>query len=240
MSNNHLNVLGTSIGNIEDMTLRGLRLMFESDVILAEDTRVFSSFKGIIKERYKEVLKTLNIDLDHSQKFLSYREQNHSRVINSIHQLLTKGKVVTQVSDAGMPGISDPGYKLIEEVLKQGFDVDVIPGATSVETALVASGLPTDRYVFLGFLPRTRGKAVKLLKAYSLGLTAILFESPFRVVKTLEMIQEEFGNEVQVAACNDLTKKFQKVFRGDINKVLQELKKAKLKGEWVIVINYTN
>src|SRR5690606_30698072 len=136
---------------------------------------------------------------------------------------------------AGMPTISDPGFKLVEEVLKRGFEVDVIPGPTAIETALSISGLPTDRFTFLGFLPREKGKIEKLI-SQNIHNTVVVYESPYRVVKTLEIVSEIYPN-AKVSTCNDLTKKFQKVYRGDIKDVLSQLKNdKKIVGEWVIVL----
>lgn len=235
---NKLLILGTPLGNLEDVSLRSLRYIFESNVILAEDTRVFTSFKGLLKQRYSEVLETLKIDKDKKQQIISYREQNHDRVVPQILNLLKEELVISMVSDAGMPAISDPGFRLIREVLNNGFEVDVIPGPTSVDSALVLSGLPTDKFVFLGFLPRKSGKIKKLLEEYiDKEITIVVLESPFRVIKLLQEISTNFGENIEVAACNDITKKFQKTLRGNITEVIQELNRISVKGEWSLVIN---
>lgn len=238
---NKLYILGTPLGNLEDVSLRSLRFIFESDVILAEDTRVFTRFKGLLKQRYFEVLETLKIDKDKKQQILSYREQNHDRVFPQILNLLNENLVISLVSDAGMPAISDPGFRLIKEILDNNFEVDVIPGPTSVDSALVLSGLPTDKFVFLGFLPRKPGKIKKIIEEYlDKNITLVVLESPFRVVKLLHEIATNFGEDIEVAACNDITKKFQKVIRGNIVEVIKELKKSGVKGEWSVVLKFSN
>src|SRR5690606_28252714 len=160
---NKLTLIGTPLGNIEDISVRSLKALFSFDVILAEDTRNFIKLRNILAERFPELIKNLELDINHKPELISYREQNHDRVISHILKLVESGKSVGIVSDAGMPTISDPGFKLVEEVLKRGFEVDVIPGPTAIETALSISGLPTDRFTFLGFLPREKGKIEKLI-----------------------------------------------------------------------------
>jgi len=232
---NTLTLVGLPIGNIEDITLRAMKALFASDVILAEDTRNYLKIKSIVKERYPEILKHLGVDSGAKPELLSYREQNHDKVKARIITLLKEGKSLTFMSDAGMPGISDPGYRLIDEVLKVGFEVDVIPGPTAIETALLLSGLPTDRFTFLGFLPRQASNISKLVSGFKdLNTTLIIYESPFRLVKTLEALKQIDPN-FEVAICNDLTKKFQKVMRGNLETLIKDLSKGKIQGEWVIV-----
>lgn len=232
-----LTLIATPLGNIEDISLRQLKAIFSMDVILAEDTRTFIKLRNILAERFPEILISLELDIEHKPELLSYREQNHAQVLSQILKLLKEEKNIGLVTDAGMPTISDPGQRLVEEVLKQGIEVDVIPGATAIETALSISGLPTDKFIFLGFLPREKGKIQKLISSYLESESSIIYyESPFRVLKTLEIIVETSEN-IQVAACNDLTKKFQKVTRGDIKSVISELKTQKIQGEWVIVLH---
>jgi 16S rRNA (cytidine1402-2'-O)-methyltransferase len=137
-----------------------------------------------------------------------------------------------------MPTISDPGFKLVEALLSKNYEIDVIPGPTAVESALALSGLPTDKFSFIGFLPRERSKIKKLLdSSFQIQNSIIYYESPFRVIKTLEIISE-ISEEIEVAACNDLTKKFQKVYRGKVKDVIEQLKsEKKVIGEWTVVIN---
>lgn len=230
-----LKVIGTPLGNIEDISLRQLRALFETPYIFAEDTRNHLKLKSIILQRYSNLLRLLEINLETNQKVFSYREQNHIGVTTQVLSLLKEGFEVGLVSDAGMPTISDPGQRLIDAVLRQGFDVDVIPSATAIETALAISGLPSDKFSFLGFLPRERGKIQKQITA-NIENTIIIYESPFRVIKTFEVISEVYP-DCLVAACNDLTKKFQKVLRGNISQVITDLKSTKVQGEWVIILN---
>ncbi len=229
-----LTLIGTPLGNIEDISIRQLKTLFSFEIILAEDTRSYIKLRNILSERFSEIISGLGLDTNHRPELISYREQNHNKVLPQILELLKEEKKLGLITDAGMPTISDPGYKLVDEVLKAGFEVDVIPGATAIETALAISGLPTDRFTFLGFLPRTKSKIQKLLPQNPQN-TIIIYESPFRVIKTLEIISEVYP-DAEIAACNDLTKKFQKVWRGNIKEVIIELKKIKVQGEWVLVL----
>lgn len=236
---NKLFIVGTSLGNIEDISIRAFRFIFETPVILAEDTRVFIKMKNILLERYSEVLQQLNIDTSFHQQIISYREQNHAKIANKVFELLEISNVAL-FSDAGMPGISDPGYRLIEEVYNHGFEVDSIPGATAVTTALVLSGLPTDRFTFLGFLPRKKNKLLNLIfPNLELDNTVIFYESPFRLIKVLEIISEyakENNVKVSCSACSEITKKFQKVVRGEVSEVISQLQKNGVKGEWTVCL----
>jgi len=231
---NKLTLIGTPIGNLEDITIRSIKAIFSFDIILAEDTRNYIKLRNLLSERFPEIIKTLNLDLEHRPQLISYRDQNHKSVIERISTLLETNFKIGFMSDAGMPSISDPGFKLVAEVIERGFEIEVLPGPTAIDSALVASGLPIDKFSFLGFLPREAGKIKKLVESYS-G-TIAFYESPFRVIKSLEVIKK-FMPEAQVAACNDLTKKFEKVIRGDISEVIAELGKTKVIGEWVVVIN---
>jgi 16S rRNA (cytidine1402-2'-O)-methyltransferase len=233
---NKLIVLGLPIGNIEDVTLRMVKALFSSDIILAEDTRNYLKIKSILKERFAKILIEIGANPDARPELISYRDQIHDKVTPKILQMIQEGKSVALISDAGMPAISDPGFRLIEDMIRKGIEVDVIPGPTAVETALVISGLPTDRFVFLGFLPRDRSKIRKLIGRFiHLDVTLIAYESPFRLIKTLRLIQEIYPN-CYVAACNDLTKKFQKVIRGTPQETLEQLSSQKIQGEWVVVL----
>jgi len=232
---NKLTLIGLPLGNIEDISIRQMKALFQSDVILAEDTRNYLKIKSILKERMIEILEILEINTEARPELISYREQNHHEVLGRILTLIKDGKNVSLISDAGMPTISDPGFRLVEAVINAGFEVDCIPGPTAIETALAISGLPTDKFTFLGFLPREKGKITKLLTD-NCKLTTIIYESPYRIIKTLEIINEIMP-EARIAACNDLTKKFQKVIRGSVEEVLNQLKQIKVQGEWVIVIN---
>lgn len=226
---NKLTLIGTSIGNYEDISIRAMQNLALADIVLAEDTRVFGKLKSLMLERNPEV------KFNQTQKVVSYREQNHSVQIKNVIDYLCANLNIVLISDAGMPTISDPGFNLVDDLLKNGFEIDVIPGPTAVESALAVSGLPTDKFIYLGFLPRKPPKIKKLLdQAVTLNMTIVIYESPFRVRKILELLQLNYSN-VRIAACNDLTKKFQKVYRGSISEVLQNLP-SKLKGEWTLVL----
>lgn len=147
-----LYLVGTSIGNLEDVSIRSLKAIFESKYILAEDTRVFSRYKGLLKERHGDIISSLGVNQELEQKIYSYRDQNHSKVINQILQVLKKDNDIFLLSDSGMPGISDPGWKLIDKVIQNGYEVDTIPGPTALVSALLLSGLSTDRFTFLEIL----------------------------------------------------------------------------------------
>src|SRR5260221_3549864 len=230
-----LTIVGLPLGNIEDISLRAFKALFSGDIVIAEDTRNYLKIKSILKERLVKVAADLEINLEARPELISYREENHTKILPKILDLLSGNANAILISDAGMPLISDPGYRLIDELIKHNIEVDVVPSATAVDTALVLSGLPTDRFIFLGFLPREKGKIKKLMAEVG-ELTAVYYESPYRVIKTLEIIAEDFP-EIKVAACNDLTKKFQRIIRGTISEVLAELRTIKVQGEWVVVIS---
>lgn len=217
-----LYIVSTPIGNLADITLRAIEILKTADYIVAEDTREAG-----------KLLQLLNLP---KKQLISYRDQIHDRSLPGIAKLLENGQNVALVSDRGTPLISDPGFKLVRDLQAQGYKIEAIPGPSAVLAALTISGLPTDRFAFLGFLPRTLGKQKKILSEYAqIPVTLILFESPFRVLKTLGSIKEVFG-EVQVAAINELTKMHEKVIHADVSAVIQDLETEKIKGEWVIVI----
>jgi 16S rRNA (cytidine1402-2'-O)-methyltransferase len=236
-----LTLITTPIGNIEDITIRALRAIFSFETILAEDTRNYIKLRNILSERFDEIIVNLGLDPHHQPELISYRDQNHNGIMPKIIETINSGKSVGFMSDAGMPGISDPGFKLVKDLVEKGIEIEVLPGATAVETALVLSGLPTDRYTFLGFLPRERSKIKKIIEMFKFEVedkyktSLVFFESPFRIIKTLEVIKE-LGT-YHIAACNDLTKKFEQTYRGSIEEVLILLKKKKIQGEWCIVIH---
>ncbi len=237
---NNFTILGTPIGNIEDISLRALRAILTADIVLAEDTRTFIKLKNILKERYVDLIKTLNIEVNNNQNLISYREQNHDRVFPEILNLILQGKSVILTTDAGLPVISDPGYLLIKELYNNNITPTIIPSPTSITSSIALSGLKSDKFTFLGFLPRDRGKIRKVINESLLNNVSsiVFFESPFRVLKTLILISE-LNSEINVACVNDITKKFEKVFRGNILDVINQLKDIKIVGEWVIVIEKT-
>jgi len=216
-----LYVVGTPIGNLKDITFRAIEVLQSVNFIACEDTRRTS----ILLNHYK-------ID---SKKLLSYYEPKESVQVPKIIKLLEKEDVAL-VTDAGMPSISDPGYKLIRACIEKGIPVEVIPGPSAVLTALVGSGLPTDRFTFVGFLPKKGlNNFLEELKAYK-DSTIIAFESPNRVLKSLEAIKEVYGENTTVCVARELTKLHEEYIRGRAVEVLEELnKRGEIKGEIVIL-----
>ena len=217
-----LYIVSTPIGNLEDITLRAIRVLKEADHILCEDTRVS-----------KKLLDHYEIETP----TISYRDQNHQRLLPEILSLLAGGSDLALISDAGTPAISDPGFKLIKQLIEEGIDVEVVPGPSSVISALVISGFPTDKFTFLGFLPKSSGKQEKMLQNYlDMDASIIIFESPFRVVKLLESLEKNYTDRY-VAVINDQTNMYEQVWRGlpgDLLELLSEI--PKLKGEFIVVI----
>ncbi len=217
-----LYIVATPIGNLEDITLRALRILKEVDFVLCEDTRQTK----ILLDKYEIKAPTI-----------SYFQHSGLAKINQIIDLLKQGKNLALVSDAGTPGISDPGNKLIELVLKEIPDLKIepIPGANAAISALSISGLPTDKFVFYGFLPHKKGKETILKEIINNKFTSVFYESTHRILKTLNKLKD-LGLDKQVVVCRELTKKFETVYRGPISEVLNELEKGISKGEFVIVI----
>ncbi len=219
---NKLYIVATPIGNLEDITLRGLRILKEVDFILCEDTRVTK----ILLDKYE--IKTPTI---------SYFQHSGLAKVKQIIDLLKQGKNLALVSDAGTPGISDPGNKLIELVLADlpNIKIEPIPGANAAISALSISGLPTDKFVFYGFLPHKKGKETILKEIINNKFTSVFYESTHRILKTLNKLKD-LGLDKHVVVCRELTKKFETVYRGSISEVLTELEKGITKGEFVVVI----
>jgi len=217
-----LYVVATPIGNLEDITFRAVRTLNEVDLIASEDTR----HTKILLDRY-----TIATPMTSYHKF-----NIRSKTAHLIHELQL-GKNLALVSDAGTPGISDPGYELVAEAVKQGIKVESIPGPSAVITALSVSGLPTDRFIFEGFLPKKPGKKRKALEALKdEERTVIIYESPFRLVKTLAEIKNIFG-ERPLAVCREMTKRFEEIMRGSAGDALEKIKDQKVRGEIVLVIS---
>ena len=222
-----LYIVATPIGNLEDITHRALRVLGEVDVLACEDTRR----TRILLEKY---------GVRKPGKVISYREQNEADAVPGIIKLLEEGKRVAVTSDAGYPGISDAGYRLISEALDKGIRVEVIPGAGAVEPALLSSGLPTDSFTFLGFLPKKQGPRKRILEAeMDRNHTLVIFESPLRLGKILEEACEVLGNR-KAAICIELTKMFEEVHRGYLSDLLERFRDRRIKGEVTIVIAGNN
>lgn len=220
-------VIATPIGNMEDITLRASRILGELDALACEDTRQTRK----IFERYS---------ISRPEKIFSYHEHNAERAGAQIMELLEAGCAVGLCSDAGYPGISDPGYRIISRAVEQGISLEVIPGPSAVPTALVASGLPSSSYTFKGFAPPKSGKRKTFLaQDQELPHTLIFFESPHRISRFLEDACTVLGNR-QAAICVELTKKFERVHRGFLHDLSEQFKNQKIKGEITVVIAGNN
>ena len=216
-----LYIVPTPIGNLEDMTLRAIRVLGEVDFILAEDTRPSSV-----------LLKHYNID----KPLRSHHKFNEHATVASVREAIEAGRDVALISDAGTPGISDPGFLLVRTCVEAGIDVETLPGATAAIPALVQSGFPCDRFCFEGFLPQKKGRQKRLTELESESRTIIFYESPFRVVKALEQFAEHFGAERRVAVVREITKKFEQTVRGTLAEAIAHFKSHPPKGEFVIVL----
>ena len=216
-----LYLVPTPIGNLEDMTLRAIRVLGEVDFILAEDTRTSSV-----------LLKHYNID----KPLRSHHKFNEHATVASVREAIEAGRDVALISDAGTPGISDPGFLLVRTCVEAGIEVETLPGATAAIPALVQSGFPCDRFCFEGFLPQKKGRQKRLTELESESRTIIFYESPFRVVKALEQFAEHFGAERRVAVVREITKKFEQTVRGTLAEAIAHFKSHPPKGEFVIVL----
>ena len=206
------------------MTLRGIRLLKEVDLIFAEDTR--TSHKLLSHYEIKTSM----------QSFHMYNE--HKKVFQAIQEVL-RGKTIALISDAGTPGISDPGYLLVHEALKQGVKVECLPGPTALIPALVQSGLPSDRFVFEGFLPPKKGRQGRLKQMAEESRTTVFYESPHKIIKTLGQMLPYFGPERKLAVVRELSKKFESNFRGSLEEAVHFFEEHPPKGEFVIVVEGT-
>ena len=217
-----LYIVPTPIGNLGDITLRSLEILKSVSTILAEDTRTTSHLL-----KHFEIAKPLQ----------SFHVFNEHKVLKGLIERLRKGEVMALVSDAGTPGISDPGFLLTREVLKAGLRVECLPGATALVPALIKSGFPTDRFVFEGFLPHKKGRQTALKQIALEERTVVLYESPHRLLKTLEQLIEFAGGDRNVSVSRELTKIYEETKTGPLSDVLAHFRKADVKGEIVIVID---
>jgi 16S rRNA (cytidine1402-2'-O)-methyltransferase len=222
VSKTSLFLVPTPIGNLGDITIRGLEILKSVNTILAEDTRT----SGMLLKHY-EISKSLQ----------SFHIFNEHKTLAGLIKRMQDGEVMALVTDAGTPGISDPGFLLVRECLKSGLKVESLPGATALIPALVNSGFPTDRFVFEGFLPHKKGRQTLLKKLAEEDRTIILYESPHRLVKALEQIVEFFGGERMVSVSRELTKLYEETKTGTVQEVLEHFKAKEVKGEIVIVID---
>lgn len=220
-------IVSTPIGNLEDITLRAKKILSEVEIIACEDTR-----------KTGNLLKQLSIP---KTQLLSYYEENELKRIPQIIKLLKEDKDVALVSNAGTPTLSDPGFKLVRECIVQGIKVEAIPGASAILTALVGSGLPTDKFLFLGYLPKKQGKRLKLLKNLAtmnriMVVTIIIFLSPHRLVQELADIKEVFG-KIEIVICRELTKMHEEIRREKISQSIVHFEKVKPRGEFTLLLN---
>ncbi|HNX66256.1 MAG TPA: 16S rRNA (cytidine(1402)-2'-O)-methyltransferase [Bacteroidales bacterium] len=211
----------TPIGNLGDITFRALEVLRSAGLILAEDTRT----TRVLLNHY-----SIDVPLQSHHKF------NEHKSVESVCNKIENGTVVALVSDAGTPGISDPGFLIVRHCLERGIEVETLPGATALIPALVNSGLPCDRFCFEGFLPQKKGRQTRLKELAGEERTMIFYESPFRVVKTLQQLAEYLGGERRVAVSRELTKKFEETVRGTLASVAEHFNINQPRGEFVIVV----
>ncbi len=211
----------TPVGNLGDMTYRGVEVLRSVDLILAEDTRT----SRVLMQHY-------GIDTP----LQSYHIFNEHQTVAGLVERLLSGTTIAVVTDAGTPGISDPGFLLVREAVKAGIEVECLPGATAFVPALIDSGLPCDKFVFLGFLPHKKGRQTALKALADEERTMIIYESPYRLVKLLEELKEVLGEERQVSVSREISKLHAETARGTIAEVLAHFKEKEVKGEIVVVL----
>lgn len=216
-----LYIVPTPVGNLEDMTFRAIRVLKEADLILAEDTRTSS----VLLKHYE-----IQGRLESHHKF------NEHKTAEIIKNRILSGANVALISDAGTPGISDPGFLLVRTCVQEGIEVQTLPGATAFVPALVSSGYPCDRFCFEGFLPQKKGRQTRLTELAQETRTMIFYESPYRLVKTLEQFAEFFGSERECSVAREISKKFEEHKRGTLTDVAAWYKEHEPKGEIVIIV----
>ena len=216
-----LYVVPTPVGNLEDITLRAIRVLKEADLILAEDTRT----SGILLKHYgiKNAMQ-------------SHHKFNEHQTVEGIVSRIKGGENVALISDAGTPAISDPGFLIVRECVRNGVDVQCLPGATAFVPALVSSGLPDERFCFEGFLPQKKGRMTRLNSLKDETRTMVFYESPYRLVKTLSQFAEYFGMERPVAVCREISKVHEECVRGSLQEVIAHFQEKEPKGEIVIIV----
>ena len=216
-----LYVVPTPVGNLEDMTFRAIRILKEADLILAEDTRT----SGILLKHF-EIKNAMQ----------SHHKFNEHKTVESVVNRLKAGETVALISDAGTPGISDPGFLVVRECVRNGIEVQCLPGATAFVPALVSSGLPDERFCFEGFLPQKKGRMTRLTALQEETRTMIFYESPYRLVKTLTQFMEFFGPERPVSVCREISKVHEESVRGMLQEVVAHFTEVEPRGEIVIVL----
>jgi len=211
----------TPIGNLEDITLRAIRILKESDLILAEDTRTSG-----------KLLKHLDVDT-HMQ---SFHMHNEHKILDRIIEKLKMGSQIAMISDAGTPGISDPGFLLVRACVENGIPTECLPGATALIPALVQSGFPTDRFIFEGFLPPKKGRQTRLLSWAEETKTIVFYESPHKIGKTLLQLQEFVGGDRNLSVSREISKKFEETVRGTVDELIVHFQEKAPKGEFVVIL----
>ena len=215
-------VVPTPIGNLKDITFRAVEILNQVDIILAEDTRTSS-----------KLLNHYNIDTP----MQSYHMYNEHKILNKIIDLLSQGNDLALISDAGTPGISDPGFLLVRSCVENNIQVECLPGPTALIPALINSGFPTDKFIFEGFLPVKKGRTKRLKELSTEKKTMVFYESPHRILKTLNDLSNYFDVESQISVSRELTKLYEETFRGTIKESVEHFEKNKTKGEFVIVLS---
>lgn len=216
-----LYLIPTPVGNLEDITLRALRLLKEVDVILAEDTRT----SGILLKHF-----------DIHNTLVSHHKFNEHQTAEQFAARMSAGETMALITDAGTPGISDPGFLLVRACVERGVEVQCLPGATAFVPALVSSGIPCERFTFEGFLPQKKGRATRLKELSEEPRTMIFYESPYRVVKTLSQFVETFGAERRAAAVREISKLHEQTVRGTLQEVLAHFQTTEPRGEFVLLV----
>ena len=216
-----LYIVPTPVGNMEDMTQRAIRVLKEADLILAEDTRT----TGLLLKHF-----------DIHNHLLSHHKYNEHAATASVIERLKGGQTIALVSDAGTPGVSDPGFFLAREAAREGITVQCLPGATACIPALVSSGLPCDRFCFEGFLPQKKGRATHLASLADEVRTMVFYESPYRLLKTLQQFAEVFGSDRQACVCREISKMFEESVRGTLHELIAHFEAEAPRGEIVVVV----
>ncbi|MDR1336394.1 MAG: 16S rRNA (cytidine(1402)-2'-O)-methyltransferase [Tannerella sp.] len=216
-----LYLVPTPVGNLEDMTFRAVRILKEVDTILAEDTRT----TGILLKHF-----------DIKNRMYSHHKFNEHRTVQAMADRIRAGETVALVSDAGTPGISDPGFLLVRECVSQGIAVECLPGATALVPALVDSGLPADRFCFEGFLPPKKGRQTRLKELAEETRTTVFYESPFRLLKTLTQLAESAGRDRPVSVSREISKRYEETLRGSLEEIISHFSVNEPRGEFVIVM----
>ena len=226
-----LYVVPTPVGNLEDMTFRAIRVLKEADLILAEDTRT----SGILLKHFE-----IKNAMQSYHKFNEHKTVegiiNEHKTVESVVERIKAGETVALISDAGTPGISDPGFLVVRECVRNGIEVQCLPGATAFVPALVASGLPDERFCFEGFLPQKKGRMTRLNALAEETRTMIFYESPYRLVKTLTQFMEIFGADRPVSVCREISKIHEESVRGTLQEVVAHFTATEPRGEIVIVL----